>query len=72
MQNYILQENVLTDNILMLCDQNEIFKGRYIAILKEYRYATPWTDKETIKRFRKRETLYKYLNKNYPKIEIFN
>jgi hypothetical protein len=72
MQNYILQENVLTDNILMLCDQNEIFNGQYVAIIKEYSYATPWTDKETIKRFRKRETLYKYLNKNYPTIEIFN
>jgi hypothetical protein len=72
MQNYILQENVLTDNILMLCDQNEIFKGQYVAILKEYSYANPWSDRETIKRFRKRETLFKYLNKNYPTIEIFN
>lgn len=74
MQTYILQENVLTDNILMLCDQNEIFKlphGQYIAIIKEYSYATPWSDKETIKRFRKIDRLYKYLAKNYPTIEIF-
>ena len=74
MQTYILKENVLTDNKLMLCDKNEIFKlshGRYIAIVKEYSYATPWTDKETTKRFRKIETLNKYLAKNYPTIEIF-
>jgi hypothetical protein len=69
METYILRENVVSDNILMLCNENEIFKlshGRYIAIIKEYSYATPWTDKETIKRFKKIETLNKYLNKNYP------
>jgi hypothetical protein len=75
METYILRENVVSDNVLMLCNENEIFKlshGRYIAIIKEYSYANAWTDKETIKRFRKRETLYKYLNKNYPTIEIYN
>jgi hypothetical protein len=75
METYILRENVVSDNILMLCNENEIFKlshGRYIAILKEYSYLNPWNDKETIKRFKKRETLYKYLNKNYPQIEIYN
>ncbi len=75
METYILRENVISDNILMLCNENEIFKlsnGRYIAILKEYSYSTPWTDRETIKRFKKRETLYKYLNRHYPQIEIYN
>ena len=72
MQTYILQENVLTDNILILCDENEILNDKYVAIIKEYSYATPWSDKETIKRFNKRETLFKYLNKNYPNVEIYN
>ena len=72
MQTYILKENVVSDDVLMLCNENEIFHGGHVAILKEYSYATPWTDKETIKRFRKRETLYKYLNKYYPTIEIYN
>ena len=72
MEKYILRENVVSDNVLLLANENEIFKGHYIAILKEYSYATPWTDRETIKRFKKRETLYKYLNKYYPEIEIYN
>ena len=72
MEKYTLKENVVSDNILLLADQNEIFKGHYIAILKEYSYATAWTDKETIKRFKKRETLFRYLNKYYPGIEIYN
>jgi len=72
METYILRENVLSDNILMLANENEIFKGGYIAILKEYSYQTPWNDKETKIRFRKRETLFKYLGKKYPQIEIYN
>lgn len=72
MEAYILKENVLTDNILLLANENEVFKGNYIAILKEYSFATAWSDNETIKRFKKRETLHKYLEKNYPTIEIHN
>jgi hypothetical protein len=72
METYILRENVLSDNILMLANENEIFKGGYVAILKEFSYQTPWSDEEHIKRFKKRGTLYKYLNKYYPEVEIYN
>ena len=72
METYILRQNVVSDNILLLANENEIFKGHYIAILKEYSYSTPWTDRETIKRFKKRDTLFRYLNKYYPEIEIYN
>lgn len=72
METYILRENVVSDNILLLANENELFKGHFVAILKEYSYATPWTDNETIKRFKKRETLFRYLNKYYPEIEIYN
>lgn len=72
METYILKENVVSDNVLLLANENEIFHGGYVAILKEYSYATPWTDKETIKRFKKRDTLYKYLDKYYPTLEIYN
>jgi hypothetical protein len=72
MEKYILRENVVSDNVLLLANENEIFKGHFVAILKEYSYATAWTDKETIKRFKKRETLFRYLNKYYPEIEIYN
>ena len=57
MQKYILSQNVLSDNELLLADENEMFKGGYVAILK---------------RFKKRELVFEYLNKNYPEIEIFN
>lgn len=72
METYILRQNVVSDNILLLANENELFKGHFVAILKEYSYATPWSDKETIKRFKKRETLFRYLNKYYPEIEIYN
>ena len=73
MQNYILRENVLSENILLIPEYGQIFKGGYIAVIKEYTFQNSWSDKETIKRFSKRETLDKYLNKHYPNINvIFN
>lgn len=72
METYILRENVLTDNVLLLATEGKVFKGGYIAITKEFTYQNPWSDKETIKRFTKRETLDNYLNKNYPEFEIYN
>jgi len=65
MQTFILRESVLNDDTLYLADSNKVFEGGYIAMIKEYTYATPWTNKETIKRFKKIETLNKYLAKNY-------
>ena len=73
MNTYILKENVLSDNILLMPEYGQIFKGGYVAVIKEYNYQNAWCDKETIKRFSKKETLDKYLNKYYPSINvIFN
>jgi len=36
MYKFILKENVLTDNILLIAEKNKVFKGNYIAIIKEY------------------------------------
>ena len=66
---FILRENVLTDNILKVAPQGKIFKGGYVAILKEYTYQNPWSDKETVKRFRSFDTLHKYLDKHYTEEE---
>lgn len=66
MQSYILKENVLTDNVLLVADKNKIFKGGYVAIVKENRFLNSWMDKETIKNFRSKDKLMKYLNSNYP------
>ena len=35
MQYFILKENVLTDNVLIVPSKDRIFKGNYIAIVKE-------------------------------------
>jgi hypothetical protein len=66
MQTYILKENVLTDDELLLPNEGKIFKGGYIAILKIHRFLNSWSDQQEIKRFRNEEQLQKYLNKNYP------
>lgn len=69
-KEFILQENVLTDNLLILPDNGKIFKNGYIAIIKEYVFNTAWTDKEIVKRFRKKESLLNYLSKVYPTFDI--
>ena len=68
----ILQENVLTDNLLILPDNGKIFKGGYIAIIKEYVFLNAWNDKLITKKFRKNISLNKYLAKKYPNISILN
>ena len=70
MQEFILKENVLTDNILLIADKGKVFKGNYIAIIKEYSFATSWSDKENIKRFRNVNQLNKYLSVNYKDADI--
>ena len=70
MYQFILKENVLTDNILLVAEKGKVFKGRYIAIIKEYYFANSWSDKETIKKFRNLNSLNKYLSLNYKDAEI--
>ena len=70
MREFILKENVLTDNVLAVPDKGKIFKGGYIAIIKEYEFATSWSDKEIIKRFRSVDRLNSYLDKQYPQADI--
>ena len=67
---FVLRENVLTVNILKVAPKGKVFKGGYVAILREYTFKNPWSDKETIRRFRKFETLRKYLDKHYTEEEI--
>jgi hypothetical protein len=70
-QEFILRENVLTDNVLLLANEGKVFKGGYIAIIKEYTYQNSWSDKLGVKRFRNEERLNNYLNKNYPDFERY-
>ena len=70
MQTFILQENVLTDNLLLLADEGKIFKGGYIAIIKEFESKNEWSDREKIKKFRSVNSLTKYIQKNYKNFDI--
>ena len=38
MQTFILQENALTDNLLLLADEGKVFKGGYVAIVQEFEF----------------------------------
>ena len=69
-QNYVLRENVLTDNTLILADKGKVFKFGYIAILKEYVFNTAWADKEIVKKFKSSSSLMQYLNKHYPDLDL--
>lgn len=71
MREYILRENVLTDDILFVADKGKVFKGGYIALIKEYTFLNEWCDKETVKYFRKESSLERYLVKKYPDFEIY-
>ena len=66
METYILQENVLTDNLLHLAIEGKVFKGGFIAIIEEFFFKNAWSDRKEIKRFRSENSLQKYLLKNYP------
>ena len=70
MQTFILQENVLTDNILILADEGKVFKGGYVAIVQEFEFKNEWSDKEKIKKFRSVNALRKYIQKKYKNFEI--
>ena len=69
-KEFILQENVLSDNILVVPNSGKVFRGGYVALVKEYHYKNPWSDKETVKKFRSKDRLNTYLNKYYPEAEI--
>mgnify|MGYP000400617055 CR=1 FL=1 len=67
MQTYILRENVVSDNVLLIADYGKVFKGGFIAIVKEFEYQNAWNDREKPnKKFRSENTLNKFLNKHYP------
>ena len=71
MQTIILCENVLTDNTLFLADEGKIFKGGYIAIIKEYEFSNSWSDREKPnKKFRSVNSLRKYIKKHYKNFDI--
>ena len=70
MNSYLLRENVLTDNVLLVPSKGKIFKGGYIAIIKENTFQNAWQDKETVKKFKSVNSLNSYLDKHYKEEEL--
>jgi len=68
-KEFLLKENVLTDNILVIPNKGKIFKGGYIALIKENRFKNAWADEESIKRFKSKDRLTTYLDKQYPEVD---
>jgi hypothetical protein len=66
MNIYTLKEGVLNDNEIFIADEGKVFRGNYIAVIKEYSFVSCWHNKETVKRFRTQKSLSNYLGKNYP------
>ena len=69
-KEFFLRENVLTDNILTVADKNKIFKGGFIAMVREFEFLNSWQDKEIITRFKSIDRLNSYLDKKYPEADI--
>jgi hypothetical protein len=69
-KEFFLRENVLTDNILIVADKNKIFKGGFIAMVREFEFLNSWQDREIIKRFKSIDRLNSYLDKKYPEADI--
>ena len=70
MRQFILRENVLSDNVLFLADKGKAFKGGYIAILKENTFENAWSDREQIKQFKSEERLFKHIKTFYPDFDL--
>lgn len=67
---FILKENVLTDDVLIIAEKNKVFKYGVIAYIKQYTFQNAWTDKETIHKFKSKNSLLKFLDKTYKDSEI--
>ena len=67
MQTFLLKQNVLTDDVLKMPQENKVFKGNYIAILEYNVYLNPWQDRKIIRKFRSQKMLEKTLLKKYGK-----
>ena len=72
MQQFILRENVLTDDTLFLPDEGKIFRGGYIGFIHEYTYRNAWSDDENIRRFRSKKQLTKHIKSRYPDFDLMD
>ena len=72
MQSFILKECVLNDDTLTVSDKGKIFKGGYIAIIEHWTFQNSWSNKKHIKRFRRKNSLISFLDKNYKNLDLLD
>lgn len=60
-----LRENVVSDDVVFIADDNKVFEGKYKAILEYNTYKNAWQDEKHTKQFKTLDDLEKYINKNY-------
>jgi hypothetical protein len=70
MQSFILKESVLNDDTLIVSDKGKIFKCGYVAIIEYWTFQNEWSNKKHIKRFRSKQSLMAFINKNYKDLEF--
>jgi hypothetical protein len=66
MTTYILNEGVLNDDEILLSDENKVFKGNYIAIVKRWEFQNSWSNRLKVLKFRNEKRLNAFLQKYYP------
>ena len=73
MNIFNIKELPLNTDTLYVSDKGKVFSGGYVAVLEYFTYANEWSDRKHIKRFRKLDTMHKYLDKHYPEFneEVF-
>lgn len=70
-KEFVLEERVLTDNVLILAEDGKVFKGGYIGLIREFVFSSAWVDRELpIKRFRLLKRLEEYIQKRYPEFDL--
>lgn len=67
---YILREKVLNDDTLYVAPFGYRFKGGYVAMIKEYTYQNPWSNKLNVVKFKSANSLSKYIAKNYKDFDL--
>lgn len=72
MRSFILEEGVLNDNELYITEEGKVFKGGFIAIVKEYVFQNAWCNREIVKRFRSWTVMEKYITRKYPEFDIYD
>lgn len=69
-KEFILSERVLSDNVLLVPEEGKVFKGGYVGIVKEFVFASAWSDREVVKRFRSYDRLKEYVGRVYSDFDL--